>query len=118
MVTINYETSPKRKTFSLTIRGHAGQAESGKDLVCACVSILAYTVAHNVEFLTGIGAYTEPPTISLNEGDSTIKCKVKEQSVYKNLACRLDAVVTGFRLLQLSEPKYVTFIFNGKAHKP
>ncbi len=118
MVTIKYETSPKHKTFSLTVTGHAGQAEVGKDLVCACVSILTYTAAQNVEFLSGVGAYASPPTISLNEGDSLIECKVAEQSLYKNLANRLDAVVTGFRLLQASYPQYVTFTFNGKAEKP
>jgi uncharacterized protein YsxB (DUF464 family) len=118
MVTVNYETSPKYKTFRLSVTGHAGQAEVGKDLVCACVSILTYTAAHNVEFLAGVGAYAQPPAIKLNEGDSHIECKVTEQSLYKNLANRLDAVVTGFRLLQASYPQYVAFNFNGKAEKP
>ena len=118
MVEINYDTNPKHRTFKLTIKGHAGQAEVGKDLVCASVSILTYTVAHNVDFLKGVGAYTQPPTITLNEGDSVIECKVAEPSLYKNLANRLDAVVTGFRLLHQSYPEYVTFKHNGKAEKP
>lgn len=117
MVTINYETSPKRKSFKITIKGHAGQAEIGKDLVCASVSILTYTAARNVDFLANVGCIN-PPTISLEEGDSLIECKVTDQNLYKNLACRLDAVVTGFRILQESYPQYVTFHFNGKADKP
>ena len=116
MVTVNYETSPKRKTFKLTIEGHAGQAEKGKDLVCACVSILAYTAAKNVEFLANIGS--NPPTIRLEEGDSLIECGVTDSNLYKNIACRLDAVVTGFRILQESYPQYVTVNINGKADKP
>lgn len=118
MVTINYDTSPKHKSFRLSIKGHAGQAEVGKDLVCACVSILTYTAAQNVEFLKSIGAYTKPPRIELNEGDSIIKCEVADKDTYKTLANRLDAIVTGFRLLQESYSKYVTFYFNGKAYKP
>lgn len=118
MVEINYDTNPKHKTFKLTIQGHAGQAEVGKDLVCASVSILTYTAAHNVDFLKGVGAYTQPPVIILNEGDSVIECKVTEQGLYQNLATRLDAVVAGFRLLQLSYPQYVTYKHNGKAEKP
>lgn len=118
MVTINYETSPKRRTFRLSIKGHAGQAEVGKDLVCACVSILTYTAAYNVEFLSDIKAYTKPPRIDINEGDSTIECEVADISTYKTLANRLDAIVTGFRLLQASYPKNVTCYFNGKAFEP
>ena len=35
--------------ISLTIEGHADQAEYGKDIVCSACSILAYTVAQFVK---------------------------------------------------------------------
>lgn len=38
---------------SLTIDGHAGYAEAGKDIVCAAVSILAQNLIHSLEALTG-----------------------------------------------------------------
>ena len=37
---------------SITITGHAGYAEHGKDIVCAGVSILAQTLIASIEALT------------------------------------------------------------------
>lgn len=39
-------------TTDITIEGHAGYAESGKDIVCAAVSILTWNLIKSVKALT------------------------------------------------------------------
>lgn len=39
--------------FSVTITGHAGSDEVGKDLVCCAVSTIAQCMVHNLEELNG-----------------------------------------------------------------
>lgn len=36
----------------ITVRGHAGYAEKGKDIVCAAVSVLTYNLQESIERLT------------------------------------------------------------------
>lgn len=37
----------------ITVDGHAGYAEAGKDIVCAAVSVLAQNLIGSIEALTG-----------------------------------------------------------------
>ena len=42
----------KRGTDRITIKGHAGYADAGNDIVCAAVSALAQTLIRSIEDLT------------------------------------------------------------------
>ena len=39
-------------TTGITVDGHAGYAETGKDIICASVSVLAQGLVHSLESLT------------------------------------------------------------------
>lgn len=39
-------------TTGITVDGHAGYAETGKDIICAAVSVLAQNLIHSLESLT------------------------------------------------------------------
>ena len=39
---------------SLVCQGHAGYAEEGRDIVCAAVSVLAFTCANALESVAGV----------------------------------------------------------------
>ena len=41
-----------RYSDRITLKGHAGYAEHGKDIVCAAVSVLVQTLIQSVETLT------------------------------------------------------------------
>jgi hypothetical protein len=43
----------------VSIRGHAGYSRRGRDIVCAAVSVLAYTLAGAIEEFTGVKNYIE-----------------------------------------------------------
>ena len=47
MIKANIKES-KNGSITLSIKGHAGAAEEGHDIVCSSVSILAYTLAQYV----------------------------------------------------------------------
>ena len=43
MIRVRYEWDEEVGRLHLSIRGHAGSAPAGRDLVCAGASMLAYT---------------------------------------------------------------------------
>lgn len=91
----------------LTVTGHAASAEPGHDLVCASASILAYTLAANVERLSDAGHVRES-VIRLEEGDTEISCKSCHH--FKSTVILIfDAVCTGFNILRRQYPEYVHF---------
>ena len=40
--------------IALSISGHAGYGDSGSDIICSAVSILAYTLANSIETYTDV----------------------------------------------------------------
>ena len=79
----------------VTLKGHAGSAEYGKDLVCAAVSALALTLAANAEDL-------EEAEILLEPGNSRI-------SGHTDAAGMFDCICKGFQLLAEKFPEHVYF---------
>lgn len=60
--------------MQLDISGHAGFAPVGQDVICAGVSTLAYTLAHNLAMLLP----TEYYTATLEEGHAYIEARPPE----------------------------------------
>lgn len=86
----------------LTVEGHAGYAETGKDIVCAAVSALTQTLIAGIESLT----------------DDRISYEIKPGKVYivyKDLSERAQLLVDSF-FIGISEiitaygEEYVRFI--------
>lgn len=59
-------------SLHMNLRGHAGSAPKGQDLVCAAASMLAYTAAQAVQFLYEQKLLTRKPKISLGDGEAII----------------------------------------------
>lgn len=70
MIEITYYKGHNRAT----ITGHAQSGEPGKDLVCAGVTALVYTLASNVQNLEGTGLVKEMH-ITLEPGNACISCR-------------------------------------------
>lgn len=96
-----------RNFHRLTITGHAGAAEPGKDLVCASASILAYTLAANVANMADNGQVREP-IIRNNEGDTEISCNPRH-NLKASVTLVFDSVCVGFELLAHDYPEYVSY---------
>ena len=82
-------------------KGHANYAEQGKDIVCASISMLAYTMAVSLD---GNSARLLP-------GDT----EIAYQDTIKNRMI-IDAMQKGFSLLAESYPDYVKVRVIDDAH--
>lgn len=106
---ITVEFSHKDRMASLHVKGHAGAAEVGKDLVCASASILAYTLGQSVEFLHREGKVNKPK-LSLKEGDATIRCRAKDDIAFAELSNVYWVIENGYLLLAKNFPEYVEIV--------
>lgn len=96
-----------RKINRLVMAGHANSAEIGKDLVCSAASILAYTLAANVESLVEEGKAREP-VISMKDGETVITCNAVRR--YRDVVTLVfDSVIVGLDLLAHKYPKNIAF---------
>ena len=96
-----------RKYNRLTVKGHAHSAEEGKDLVCASASMLAYTLAANVDNMVNAGQ-VKKPVIKLEEGDAEISC-VPQSRLNSVVTLVFDSVCVGFELLAAKYPENVSY---------
>lgn len=107
MIHVTYHRSYSR----LTVKGHAGSGEPGKDLVCASASILAYTLAANAKALKQQGAIRDMTAV-LREGDTEISCTPghRHRAV---VTLVFDTVCAGFTLLARDYPDFLRYEVRG-----
>ena len=103
---INYSDSGS--SLVLTLKGHAGYAERGKDIVCASATILAYSLAQTVRDAHAMGWLRKEPKIKLCEGDIEIVAKVKEE-YFPYIQQSFFTISRGYELLKQSYPDNVNF---------
>ena len=115
MIKVKYTYDRDKRECSLLVKGHAGQADIGKDLICASASILAYTIAQVIKALEHHGDLSEPPTIDLESGDATIVCRAKDDYLFTEMVQYFLVAKTGYELLAYNYPDYVQIITDGEA---
>ena len=105
MINIAYN----RKNLTVSVKGHAGSAPEGKDIVCSAVSILTYTLASNAEMLCNGDSNCFKSDIRINEGEAYIHCNPKTS--IKNVArLMFDGICVGFDILSQKYPEYVGYV--------
>ncbi len=109
MIDVRFTEDKKSGEFSLKVKGHAGQAESGKDIVCSAASILAYTVAQIVTYADKAGKLKETPQIELNDGDAIIKC-IPVPAYRDEIFFSYHTAEVGYDLLAHKYPQYINSI--------
>lgn len=101
-----------RKKHSVLVKGHAGSAEHGHDLVCSAVSALVYTLASNVEKLADDRKHVRRPVIDLNKGNAVISCDpVHGFTAVTTLV--FDTVCEGFSLLAQQYGAFINYKVKG-----
>lgn len=104
MITVIYYPEHCR----LTMEGHSGADEKGKDLICAAATHNLYMFASAVEMLCK-QKFAKKPDIQIEEGKADVSCRTKEG--YKNICTfGLATVVAGFALLASKYPENIKFI--------
>lgn len=91
----------ERTQKTLTVSGHAGYAERGKDIVCEAVTSQVQTLTASIEQLTN-----KKPVFSLSSGFYELSL---EELGDKGLFL-VSAFMVGMRLLQDGYPAYVKVV--------
>ncbi len=92
-------------TFEIHAKGHANYAERGKDIVCASVSILIYTLIESIDERD----LSLPPVIEAKAGETLIRVKPKSETRGK-IRGVFDVISKGFELLGNNFQKNVKFV--------
>lgn len=95
-----------RGGIHMTLRGHAGTAPEGEDLVCAACTTLAYTAAQAVQDMNTLGKLMKPPKINIQRGRATIIATPQENAAAETLTV-FRTVQCGARVLAHHYPKHV-----------
>lgn len=114
MITVRFER--KDDILSMSLKGHAGAAVKGHDIICAAASILCYTAAQVMQFMFEEQELSEKPDIFLEEGNSHVIAKPKEEH-YNECVHAFFVVQAGYALLARSYPKYIELISFGKSEE-
>lgn len=104
----------KPETLELEIKGHAGQNEKGKDIVCSAISILFYTLAESL--VESERMLEKKPIIKMNDGNGYIRCKPKKE-FEGNIARSFWTILLGFELVAKEYSNYVSLdLWGGNPH--
>lgn len=91
----------QRAKNRITIAGHAGYAESGRDIVCAAVSVLTYNLQESIEKLTddevGFSFFEDEVVIEYGKVSHTAKVLI-------------DSFIVGIKLISSNYSDYVEFV--------
>ena len=92
----------------LTVKGHAGYAKSGSDIVCAAASVLITTCANALQSVANI-----TPALTVTEKPALIEVKLPEGlSPEKNHDARiiLETILQGYNDIAAQYPRYLQII--------
>jgi uncharacterized protein YsxB (DUF464 family) len=115
MIVARFSMDEEKRVVTLKVKGHAGLAEKGKDIICSSATILAYTLAQNIKGAETRGLLKYAPTIKLREGNTIITCRAKDDEAYTELLHTYLVVQTGYQLLAHNYPQYVAVEMFGEA---
>lgn len=103
MISVQYD----REGISVSSEGHANFLPEGKDLVCASVTVLFYTLAENVEIL--IRRFGGQGGSDLVEGSGGIWYNPVDNVDADTAREVFDTVCVGFEMLAVKYPKFVSY---------
>ncbi len=112
MIDATYSCNSRTREISLTVKGHAGYAEHGQDIVCASASILAYSAAQIIAIAESNGEIEGETIIKLDSGDTEIYCKARQDVTFSELATMLQMLHAGFLLLSHNFPENVRYTYD------
>jgi uncharacterized protein YsxB (DUF464 family) len=93
-----------RKCHILSLKGHAGYAERGKDIVCAGISALTLNLSNILDKM----AAEEMVEVSQLAGDGRLYIQVIPQWQYEEEVTKIfDYTINGLKLIAGQYPEYV-----------
>jgi uncharacterized protein YsxB (DUF464 family) len=96
----------KNDSIHMSLKGHAGSAPFGEDLICAGATMMAYTVAQAVQFMYDHGKLKKKPKIYLREGRAVIIATPKDED-YAEALHTFWVAQCGIHVLAGNNPDHV-----------
>lgn len=106
MTKVIFEKNDSKNEITLSVSGHSMSDTRGKDLVCASVSTLTFTIAQYVNFMFKADKLRGKPEINLDPENTVIKIHVKKDDWAESLVA-FSVSQTGFFLLANNYPNNV-----------
>lgn len=113
MVKVAFSTT--EDGIKMTAKGHANYGEYGADIVCASVSILAFTLAEAAKQLHSSGYLSHPPYIEVSDGRIKVECSLSPEHS-ERVQIVYDTIKSGYQLLAYNYPENVTLDESGNTH--
>ena len=85
--------------IGMVLKGHAGSAPKGEDLVCASATMLAYTVAQVAKVMAANGRLETKPRIKIRSGRAEVIVTPKEEA-YEEAVHTFWVAKCGMEVLQ------------------
>ena len=102
---INIKYNPK--TMRITIKGHAGTAPAGQDIVCAGVSAVFYNLANVLKYYPD-DAWKKPIEFKDESGNAALKVYPKAE-LEANVRHEYAYCFIGFQMLAEAYPERIQF---------
>lgn len=106
MVHINIVRDSSGFIWQFTVKGHAGYAKKGRDIICAAVSVTAYTAVGALEDLAGLkNCYVER--------DGYLSCSIPtdlSEAQRQTVRIILETTVIGFKQIELQYPDFLSVV--------
>ena len=115
MTVVKFTMDERKQSATLRVKGHVGWNVAGDDIVCAAISILAYTLAQNIKIAYERGLLKYLPRIKLKEGDAIITSRAADSDAYNEILHMYLYTQTGYQVLAHNYPKYVILEMFGTA---
>lgn len=109
MIFIKTATNSETRNLVLWVKGHAGAAEEGRDIICAAASMLAQTVAQEAINMGARHQLSKPAHVEIERGDTVVSIFAKDDIAYIEALHLLHVAEVGFSLLAHHYPEYVDF---------
>ena len=106
MINITFDS----KKLELNIEGHAGAEEKGKDIVCAAVSALFYTLVRALNDSRNM--LKKKPAFKDNEGKGFLRC-MPRRKYERNIQLMYWTVLEGLQLVSENYKDFVNFVIVG-----
>jgi uncharacterized protein YsxB (DUF464 family) len=91
------------ESFRMEIRGHAGAAPAGQDIVCAGISVLSYTLINAAMSVPEYDGHT-----LVNEGEALIRVECCPDEEHEELCREMFRVIwQGFETIAESFPQHI-----------
>jgi uncharacterized protein YsxB (DUF464 family) len=106
MIRIQIERNRAGQVERVLIKGHAGYAEYGKDIVCAAVSGISIALANAIETMFGVRVHAD------DDGDGKLDCRfppsLNDPEKAEKVRLLMEAMVIALKNMADEYPDHVT----------